>query len=595
MPFSVRAQDGVLMLELDTPGSAINIFNRATAEQLLEILAGVRPSNTRAIVFSTGKPNSFINGVGLLLAHASRTREDILRSAELPWAAYRAVHEAPVPTIAAIRGNCFGCGVEFALNCDYRIASDSAETQFYMTELNDYLFIPLFGSTWNLPEAVGLQSAIELLLDGQRWTAETARDRGLIDVVARDEEISRATDDFVRRILDGEVVSGSRRRTVWGPQEERALELGRNKVANLPPVYHQVYGDALALLEGGARRKGGYLEHQRRELDRSAASALSDIGKAAYSFFYLRQMAAERAAGRARGVIDEPTVLALTPELSDSAFAGDLLRRKVAGIRVIQGLEGDLRLNAADERSAPGSVAVRLGFASTVAGPAEIYAPAYRSSLRLLELATGDGAPEEETLARLVRSLQRFGFEIARTRPHGTFLSNRLLFAYLRPLLRYLDGAEAPARIAAELRTMGFVRRTDAVLHGCDLGAMARSLAPPLDWPVERVEAGLVLLAQPVEPAAAGDPVVGEALCLSMLEVMLEARATRTVRDASIVDLIARELLDFPRHHCSLGAWLKIARVRQALDAGAAVSRLVGDDTIQAGREMVAAGKEIYR
>src|SRR5262249_17414115 len=147
------------------------------------------PTTTRAIVFETAKPGSFINGVGLLLAQAAQTEADVLRASTPPWEAYRAVRESPVPTIAVVQGSCFGCGVEFVLNCDYRIASDSCETRFYMTELNDYLFVPLFGSTWNLPPAVGLEHAIDLLLWGERWDGATAHARGLVDEIAPHEEL----------------------------------------------------------------------------------------------------------------------------------------------------------------------------------------------------------------------------------------------------------------------------------------------------------------------------------------------------------------------------------------------------------------------
>ncbi|HJQ83628.1 MAG TPA: enoyl-CoA hydratase/isomerase family protein, partial [Candidatus Binatia bacterium] len=203
MPFAVAARDGVLTLTLDTPGSPVNVFNHETARQLLDVMAGVSPANTRLIVFESAKPGSFINGVGLLLAQATRTMADVERAAAPPWAAYRAVRESPVPTVAVVRGSCFGCGVEFALNCTYRIASDGADTTFYMTELNDYLFIPLFGSTWNLPAAVGLGAAIDLLLWGERWDGATAGAQGLVDAVVPDDAVAAGRDRFVARLLAG--------------------------------------------------------------------------------------------------------------------------------------------------------------------------------------------------------------------------------------------------------------------------------------------------------------------------------------------------------------------------------------------------------
>ena len=87
MPFAVAEEDGVLTLTLDTPGSAVNIFNHATARQLVEILHDASTRALRAIVFESAKQSSFINGVGLLLAHASQTRDDLLRASTPPWTA----------------------------------------------------------------------------------------------------------------------------------------------------------------------------------------------------------------------------------------------------------------------------------------------------------------------------------------------------------------------------------------------------------------------------------------------------------------------------------------------------------------------------
>ncbi len=51
MPFDVKFQNDLLELILDTPNCAVNIFDRPTATQLLDILARVRSSNTTAVVF----------------------------------------------------------------------------------------------------------------------------------------------------------------------------------------------------------------------------------------------------------------------------------------------------------------------------------------------------------------------------------------------------------------------------------------------------------------------------------------------------------------------------------------------------------------
>lgn len=604
MPFAVARREGVLHLTLDTPGSAINIFNHATANQLIELLADVTRDNTRAIVFETAKPQSFINGVGLLLAHASQTADDIQRAGQAPWAAYRAVHTAPVPTIAVIQGSCFGCGVEFALNCDFRLASDSGETDFYMTELNDYLFIPLFGSTWNLPAAVGLADAIDLLLWGQHWDASTAYARGLVDAVADRQRLEQDRDAFIERVLAGTQPSRRRGRVVWDAATEASLQRAQARVAGLPPLYQPVYGDALRLLESGARQLGSYDTQQAHELRCSAASALSPIGKAAYSFFYLRQMASQRAAGRPRPAGDRGVRLHLR-DTGASPLFDDLRHRRLAGVDLVADGEADLLLVAGDDGATPtaGEVGVLHTATAVRHRAAEIYAPALRSGLRFAELAItpadddgSDAAESDANAARLVRVLQRSGFAVARTRATGTFVSNHLLAAYFAPLLQ-LDAAGVPvATLNATLRAAGFVRRPADLVDALGIEPLAEALAPLLDQPQQQLATALARLAQ---HAVADDdheePRVLDTLCVSLLAAVVGAKHRGDVGDVPTIDLIARELLDFPRHLCSLGSWLKTQRVAAALAQRPALDHLVAENAWRTAEDFVTAAREIYR
>jgi len=623
MPFAVAARDGVLRLTLDTPGSPVNIFNHATARQLTEILAGVRPEQTRAIVLDSAKPGSFLNGVGLLLAHASQTRAALVAASMPPWTAYRALHETPVPTIAVVDGTCFGCGVELSLLCDYRIASTNAETRFYMTELNDYLFVPLFGSTWTLPAAVGLDDAIDLLLWGARWDGETAARHGLADAVVEPDR----TDAAIAAVLAGRMPSRRRGRVVWGDAEERAVARARARIAALPPSHHPVYGDALDLLVGGARQPDSLVAHQQRELDRSAASALADVGKSAYSFFYLRQMASERALGRgplpAGG--DLALGLGLDPAGAARGFVEGLRARPLSGVRFVAPDDAELCLVEADGGAPPApdaphgdgpqggapdrgrgharrpgtsdparssaSVTLQLASHPGPRHPLALCAPTVASGGRLIELAVAPDA-DAGLSARLARALQRWGFEVARTAPGETFVCHRLLRAFLAPLARHRNARA----VNTTLRHAGFVRRPHALL-----AALAASAPGGLDDARHRadVAAGLGLeleaLAGEGFDDGPGEPLVLDALAVSLLDAVLAVRASGQARDAIVIDLIARELLDFPLTLRSLCTWLRRDRLARALAHADALAGLVPAGALASARRFVAEGREFYR
>lgn len=89
--------------------------------------------------------------------------------------------ELPCPVVAAISGCCIGSGLELALGCDYRIATPKA---FFSLPEVTYDFMPGCGGTVRLPALVGLGNAIEMILTGRGFLADTALSIGLIDQIA---------------------------------------------------------------------------------------------------------------------------------------------------------------------------------------------------------------------------------------------------------------------------------------------------------------------------------------------------------------------------------------------------------------------------
>jgi enoyl-CoA hydratase len=97
---------------------------------------------------------------------------------------------APKPTIAAISGWCLAGGLELALWCDLRIATEEAKLGFTERRFG----VPLIdGGTQRLPRIVGLGRALDMILTGRIVEAEEAQRIGLVtEIVAPGEHVERA-------------------------------------------------------------------------------------------------------------------------------------------------------------------------------------------------------------------------------------------------------------------------------------------------------------------------------------------------------------------------------------------------------------------
>lgn len=93
-----------------------------------------------------------------------------------------ALMDCPIPIIAAVNGAAYGGGCEFAVACDFAYASDNA--RFALTEVSLGI-IPGTGGTQNLPRAVGVRRAKEIILTASPFDAAQALEWGLVNKVCQ--------------------------------------------------------------------------------------------------------------------------------------------------------------------------------------------------------------------------------------------------------------------------------------------------------------------------------------------------------------------------------------------------------------------------
>ena len=111
---------------------------------------------------------------------------------------YDQISAFPWPVIAGIAGLCLGGGMELALSCDLRIASDNA--RFGQPEVNLGI-IPGWGGTQRLPRLVGTGFARELIFTGRIISAEEALGIGLVNQVVPQEALRNTCMDLAKTIL----------------------------------------------------------------------------------------------------------------------------------------------------------------------------------------------------------------------------------------------------------------------------------------------------------------------------------------------------------------------------------------------------------
>jgi enoyl-CoA hydratase/carnithine racemase len=332
-PFSISKEGDIYFLELDTPGSSVNIFSRAAAEQIYRFIRPLRSTDAGLLVFKSAKPYSFLNGTELVLTASAHTPEEARTLSRYTRRAYRAIEQCPIPTVSAIQGSCFGCGVEFALCTDYRLAADSFDTCFYMTELKDYYFPPIFGAIEKLPRLLGLRSAVDFLLWGEKWRSQQARNKGLIDHVLPGEDFDAN--------LGALLACGTLRNPPKRPILERSAPMSpsnatdrdqiRQRIDQLPHDQRDLYGLCFeAMLESVPSA------HSSEFLRKASAAFLSvfqsNAWREATAFFFIRTMARTASLGTSSLIPSDPVAVrvpAAAPEFV-KIFGG----RRLKGLTV---------------------------------------------------------------------------------------------------------------------------------------------------------------------------------------------------------------------------------------------------------------------
>lgn len=188
--------DGLAVVTIARPDK-LNALDHATMDEIEEAMAQVEPDDAvRAVIITGAGGKSFVAGADIAQFKGLSATEGH-RFALRGQSVFNRIETLGKPVIAAVNGFALGGGCELALACHLRTASEGAS--FGQPELNLGI-IPGYGGTQRLPRIVGRGIATEMILTGERISAQRAYDVGLVNRIFPSDSLIEDTKTFAAEI-----------------------------------------------------------------------------------------------------------------------------------------------------------------------------------------------------------------------------------------------------------------------------------------------------------------------------------------------------------------------------------------------------------
>jgi 3-hydroxyacyl-CoA dehydrogenase/enoyl-CoA hydratase/3-hydroxybutyryl-CoA epimerase len=285
------ADDGVAVVTFDLKNESVNKISAAVKQDLLATFEALEQDPAvRAVAFFSGKPDNFIAGADIEEFVRLATAAEAERLSAEGQDMLGRVARSPKPIAVGIHGACLGGGLEFALACGYRVASDHPRTQLGLPEVQLGI-LPGAGGCQRLPRLIGARAALDIILAGKVESARKAFRLGIVDELVHPAILKDVTIAAAHRMAGG-----------WRPRRKRpggfqgwlldGNPLGRSLVfrAARQQVLAQTRGNfpaplaALEAVEHGL--KHGMAEGLKHEAQLFGQLAVTDVSRKLVQIFF---------------------------------------------------------------------------------------------------------------------------------------------------------------------------------------------------------------------------------------------------------------------------------------------------------------------
>ena len=194
----VTIASGLATITINRP-KKLNALNSTTIKELSIAFETLEDDeNVKAIIITGSGEKAFVAGADIAEfanfsveegAHLARLGQESL---------FNLVENLATPVIAAVNGFALGGGLELAMACHFRIASDNAKMGLPEVSLG---VIPGYGGTQRLPQLVGKGKAMELIMTAGMISAQEAKEWGLVNHVVNLEELLPLAEKLASKIM----------------------------------------------------------------------------------------------------------------------------------------------------------------------------------------------------------------------------------------------------------------------------------------------------------------------------------------------------------------------------------------------------------
>lgn len=200
----VATENNIATITINRP-TKLNALNKATIQELHEAFKAAEKDTDINVILLTGSgEKAFVAGADISEFANFSVEEGAQLAAQGQELLFDFVENLKTPVIAAINGFALGGGLELAMACHFRIASENAKMGLPEVSLG---VIPGYGGTQRLPQLIGKGKAMELIMTAGMLNAQEALNWKLVNYVVTSSELLAFCTEIAQKILKNSPVA----------------------------------------------------------------------------------------------------------------------------------------------------------------------------------------------------------------------------------------------------------------------------------------------------------------------------------------------------------------------------------------------------